>query len=779
MLLHDHVDRWARERPDGEFAVQRDRCLTWAQAKAASESAAGVLRGIGLEPGDRCAVLARNSIEYLLLYVAASRAGVVLVPLDPRSAPTGWDLVVADATAMLLVHGPEFAGVRLPAMPVVGLDELCAPGKPRAGSAAPHPGTRELLRLYTGGTTGAPKGASLPQEAVTAAMAQIAAGPHGGRPGERTLVVAPLSHAGVVWSALAPLAWGASLVIADSTDPAELVALLDEQRIGYAALVPVILAGMVDAPGATDRSYPALRLLHTGSAPASARTLRRAAEVFGCAVVQGYGLTETAAAVSTMTPADTALALCARPDLLGSVGRALPGTRIRVVDAAGRPLPAGATGEVVVSGPQLMTGYAGRPDATRAALRRGWLHTGDVGHLDPEGYLHLTDRLTDVIVSGGVNIWSAVVEQALCAHPAVAEAAVIGIPDARWGETVHAAVVLRSGAAATEDELIAFCRARLGGVARPRSVAFLSALPRHHHGEGAQAGVAGAVLGGAGAPGGGGMSPYGPWIRAAPRARTADGAPVRLAVDGPVATITFDRPEKLNAADLAQCHALEAAVAAVGAEPGVRVVLLRGAGRSFGTGIDRDMLANGMPPDFLPSQERAYAALEDMDKLVIGVLHGHVLGAGLLAALACDLRICSTDAVLGLLAARYGLFPALGTFRLPRLIGLGPARRLILSGETVDPTEAHRLGLVDHLVAAERFPVGVDELVAHYVALSPAAVVAIKHLTARVFDVSRDTALTDAVTLLTRCLAAPDVAAASAAWRSGRRELRTTHSTNG
>jgi enoyl-CoA hydratase/carnithine racemase len=248
--------------------------------------------------------------------------------------------------------------------------------------------------------------------------------------------------------------------------------------------------------------------------------------------------------------------------------------------------------------------------------------------------------------------------------------------------------------------------------------------------------------------------------------------PVRLDVDGPVATITFDRPGKLNAADLAQCHALEAAVAAVGAEPDVRVVLLRGAGRSFGTGIDRDMLAGGMPPDFLPSHERAYAALEDMDKLVIAVLHGHALGAGLLVALACDLRICSTDAVLGLLAARYGLFPALGTFRLPRLIGLGPARRLILSGETVDPAEAHRLGLVDHLVPAERFDDGVDELVAHYAALSPAAVVAVKRLTGRAFDAPRDTVLAEALPLLDACLAAPDVAAAGAAWQARRNGVR-------
>ena len=174
-------------------------------------------------------MLARNAIEYLVLQVAASRAGVVLVPLNPRSTATEWDHVVRDAGATLLVCGPAFDGSILPAMPVTGLDELCAAGQ---ATAPDHPGTTELLRLYTGGTTGRPRGASLSQRAVTSAMTQIAAGPHGGRPGpgERALVVAPLSHAGAVWSALAPLAWGAGLVIAETTEPADLVRVLDELR---------------------------------------------------------------------------------------------------------------------------------------------------------------------------------------------------------------------------------------------------------------------------------------------------------------------------------------------------------------------------------------------------------------------------------------------------------------------------------------------------------------------------------------------------------------------
>jgi enoyl-CoA hydratase/carnithine racemase len=247
---------------------------------------------------------------------------------------------------------------------------------------------------------------------------------------------------------------------------------------------------------------------------------------------------------------------------------------------------------------------------------------------------------------------------------------------------------------------------------------------------------------------------------------TTDNAPpVLVSVDGPVATITFNRPEKMNATDLAQSHALEAAVAAVGAEPGVRVVVLRGAGRAFGSGIDRDMLADGMPPDFVPALERSYAALEDMDKLAVAVMHGHCLGAGLLAGVACDLRICSTDAVLGLTAVRFGLFPAMATFRLPRLIGLGPARRLMLSGDTVDAAEAYRLGLVDHLVPAERFADGVNELVMRYAALSPGCTSAIKHLTARAFDAPRDTVLAEALPLLATCLGAPDVVTGNAAWQ--------------
>jgi enoyl-CoA hydratase len=242
--------------------------------------------------------------------------------------------------------------------------------------------------------------------------------------------------------------------------------------------------------------------------------------------------------------------------------------------------------------------------------------------------------------------------------------------------------------------------------------------------------------------------------------------PVLLAVDGPVARITLNRPEKLNATDLAQCHGLEAAVEAVAARPEVRVVVLGGAGRSFCSGIDRDMLAaEGMPGDYFASHERAFHGLERLDAFVIAALHGHVLGGGLQAALTCDLRLCSSDAELGLPAARDGLIPGLATFRLPRLIGLGPARRLIFSGESVAADEALRLGLVDQVLPATGFAAAVDGVVAGYATAPAAALIGAKRLTALAFDASLATVHAELLPLLAACLASADVAAAGAAWR--------------
>jgi enoyl-CoA hydratase len=245
-----------------------------------------------------------------------------------------------------------------------------------------------------------------------------------------------------------------------------------------------------------------------------------------------------------------------------------------------------------------------------------------------------------------------------------------------------------------------------------------------------------------------------------------DRAIVLLELEGPLARITLNRPEVLNAMNLAWCQELEAAVERVAVEPEVRVVLVRGAGRAFCAGLDLDMLGcERLPPGFYESQERAFRGLERMDKITIAALHGYCLGGGLQLAIACDIRVCSTDCQLGLPAVLEGLFPGMAPFRLPRLIGLGPARRLILSGELITAEEALRLGLIDHLVPAERFEAGLAEIVDTYLRAPRMAVIASKRLMGRAFGATFEEVYEQSLPLIEQCLAAPDVAEAAERWR--------------
>jgi acyl-CoA synthetase (AMP-forming)/AMP-acid ligase II len=303
-------------------------------------------------------------------------------------------------------------------------------------------------------------------------------------PGDRDLIVAPMYHAAAALTAFSVVYQSGTLVIHEDFIPPEVVTALSEERILATTLVPAMIqACLVYVPDVAERTYDTLKIIAYGAAPIAEQTLRRAMDVFKCDFLQAYGMTELTAVATNLSPADHVRALESKPELLLSAGRPILGTEVRIVDENDCLVPNGAMGEIVVRGPQMMKGYWKLPDATAEALRGGWMHTGDAGVVDDAGFLYVQDRVKDMIVSGGENVYPRVIEDVLFTHPAIADAAVIGVPDPQWGETIKAIVVLREGAAATDEDIMDFCRGKLGGFERPRSVDFVAELPRNATGK--------------------------------------------------------------------------------------------------------------------------------------------------------------------------------------------------------------------------------------------------------------------------------------------------------
>ena len=336
--------------------------------------------------------------------------------------------------------------------------------------------------MYTSGTTGRPKGAIVQQRAISTQLHQAVMA-FGGGPGQRALIVAPLYHAAAAVCTFCTVQMGGTLYIQEDFVPADVVRALSEEQIRMSLLVPAMIQFCLMAvPDVAERNYDDLELMVYGASPIAEQTLRRALEVFQCDFIQGYGMTETTAAATYLYPVDHREALAGRSELLLSAGRPLLGTEIRIVDGDDKEVPTGTIGEVAIRGPQLMRGYWNRPEASEEALRGGWMHTGDAGIVDDDGYLFIQDRVKDMIVSGGENIYPREIEDVLFEHPGVADAAVIGIPDEKWGETVKA-IVVKKDENLTADDLLEHCRGKLGGYKQPRSVDFIDELPRNPTGK--------------------------------------------------------------------------------------------------------------------------------------------------------------------------------------------------------------------------------------------------------------------------------------------------------
>ncbi|HTO06727.1 MAG TPA: long-chain-fatty-acid--CoA ligase [Myxococcota bacterium] len=500
MRLFDHLDWHARERPNHPFAWFAGREISYREARDRSNQIANALLAEGLAPGARVAFLSKNCAEYALFYFGAAKAGVVPVPLNFRLAPAEWSYIVNDAGAELLFARGALAGAIDPVRRELGSVKRCLaldatpppgweayePWVARAATSAPErfvADSADVYQMYTSGTTGRPKGAILQHRSVTANAAQIGSVTSLGH-GDRYLVVAPMYHAAAAVSSFWIVQEGGCLYILEDFVPAEVVRVLSEEGIVAGTLVPAMIqACLVGVPDVAQRRYESLRTIIYGASPIAVETLRRAIEVFGCGFAQGFGMTETTAAATFLLMSDHERALRGKPELLLSCGRALPGTDVIIAGPDDAELPRGEIGEILVRGPQVMRGYWNLEGPSAEALRGGWMHTGDAASMDDEGYVFIQDRLKDMIVSGGENVYPREVEDVLFKHPAVADAAVIGVPDAQWGEVVKAIVVLRKGAQATEAELIDHARQSLASYKRPRSVDFIAELPRNPSGK--------------------------------------------------------------------------------------------------------------------------------------------------------------------------------------------------------------------------------------------------------------------------------------------------------
>jgi acyl-CoA synthetase (AMP-forming)/AMP-acid ligase II len=468
MLLHDRFDYFARARGGLPFAQDAYAVVTYAEAGGRANRLAHAL-ATRLAPGDRLAYLGRNSIDAALLYFACSKVGVVPVPLNPALTRPEIDFIVDDAGAGFVLQDE------------LAIDELLAssdwPDHDPAHRADPGD---VLYQMYTSGTTGRPKGVLLTHRSVLTNCAQVSCGlSYAIEPADRWLIVAPLFHAAAVITAFNCVFGGGCLVIQRGFDPAAVVEALASDDIALTTLVPAMIQACLAVPGVAERSYPRLRAIAYGGSVIGEETLRRAMDVFGCDFYQGFGQTETSAGLTYLTELDHRAALDGRPELLRSCGQALPGTQLRIVDPDGNDVAPGGVGEVVARGPQVMVGYWNRPEDTADTLRDGWLFTGDAGSLDAEGYLTIRDRIRDMVVTGGENVYPVEVERVLVEHPAVAEAAVIGVPDDRWGEAVHAVVV----GDVDLDALRAHCEQHLARFKIPKSFEVVDTLPRNASGK--------------------------------------------------------------------------------------------------------------------------------------------------------------------------------------------------------------------------------------------------------------------------------------------------------
>lgn len=489
MRLTQFLGRAVLVRPDATATIDGDRVRTWRQVHERVSRLSGALRGLGVKPGDRVAVLANNCDAYFEAYFAILWSGAVIVPLNTRLAPAETRFQLQDAGATVMLYGEEFAGTVAglkPQLPGIGV-WIAMDGADTASNyiledlATSGPIVPEIERkaedlagiFYTGGTTGLPKGVMLAHKALAAMAVNLTMSLQV----DHSIVnlhSAPMFHLADIGTFMATMV-GGTHVFVRKLDENVMLDLIDRWGITHIFTVPAMIDRLARHPKGDAAN--ALKVLGYGGAPMPLGTYDVARARFPKVdFVQGFGMTEMGAhtfleARHHRPGAD--------PEKMKSVGQPAYGYEIKVVDQDGNEVPRRTLGEIIGRGDNMMMGYWNRPEETAAALKGGWMWSGDAGFMDEEGFVYITDRFKDMIVSGGENVYSIEVENVVSRHPAVAECAVIGVPDETWGERVHAVVVLKPGETLEIAALSEHCRAEIAGYKTPRSLQILAEpLPR-------------------------------------------------------------------------------------------------------------------------------------------------------------------------------------------------------------------------------------------------------------------------------------------------------------
>jgi fatty-acyl-CoA synthase len=493
--LSDYLDKGASLGPDAPCLTTGGETRSYAEVQALSRQIAAALAGEGVGPGDTVAILSANDPDAFTTVFGISRLGAVWCPINPRNEVAEnrelLELFGCRALVFQASYAELVAKIRdeLPALTtLVCLDgdvdgaltweEFLAGGSGAAEGEAPSDGQGDLAMIVgTGGTTGRPKGVMLTGANLECMSAiTLMSYPFEGRP--VYLALAPLTHAAGVLC-FPVLALGGEVVVMRTPDVGGFLDHVERHRVTHTFLPPTLIYMVLAHPALETTDLSSLQCFWYGAAPMSATRLEEALTRIGPVMAQLFGQTEAPMMISTMAPRDHfrddgSIAL----ERLSSAGRPAPLVTVQIMAEDGALLPRGQRGEIVVRGSLVMAGYHRNPEATAQASAHGWHHTGDIGYLDDDSFLHIVDRAKDMVITGGFNVYSTEVEQALMQHPAVQDCAVVGLPDEKWGERVTAVVQLRGDLAATPDELAAFVKERIGSVKAPKQVEVWADLPR-------------------------------------------------------------------------------------------------------------------------------------------------------------------------------------------------------------------------------------------------------------------------------------------------------------